>query len=194
MKTVYQTLLNITDNKDIFETFPCIDLGNIEMREITLEDIEPFYKYINHEEVTKFLAAGDIPDSIENAGKELMYWKKLFNIRTSIYWALGLKSSGVIIGTGGFNFWNQEQRRVEISYDIDYHYWGRGYASAVVKSIVDFAFSKMAVKRIQATVAKHNIASIRVLEKAGFKQEGLMSNYGILEGESKDFYMYGMVQ
>ena len=59
--------------------------------------------------------------------------------------------------------------------------------------MVDFAFEKMYVKRIQATVAVHNLASIRVLEKSGFNLEGLMVNYGVLKGESKDFYMYGKI-
>lgn len=180
-------------DKDVFEVFPHIDLGEIEMRQIVPEDVEYFYTYITNDDVKKFLSESDIPKTLEQAGKELMYWGRLFNIRSSIYWAIGLKSNGRIIGTGGFNYWNREQRRAEISYDMARDYWGKGYATAVVKSMIDFAFSNMNIKRIQATVAIHNIASIRVLEKAGFTKEGLMSNYGVLGGESKDFYMYGKV-
>jgi ribosomal-protein-alanine N-acetyltransferase len=180
-------------DKDVFDVFPEIDLGEIEMRQIVPEDIEHFYAYITNDAVKKFLSESDIPTSIENASKELMYWGRLFNIRSSVYWAIGLKSNGRIIGTGGFNYWNKEQKRTEISYDIAHDYWGKGYATAAVKAMVDFAFSKMKINRIQATVAIHNIASIKVLEKSGFKKEGLMSNYGVLEGESKDFYMYGKV-
>lgn len=179
-------------NHGVFDRFPYIDLGEIEMRQILFDDIEPFYKYITHEKVKQFLAKADIPDSIKNAGKELMYWGRLFNLRSSVYWAIGLKS-GRIIGTGGFNYWNQNQRRTEISYDIDHEYWGRGFATAIVTEMVRFAFSKMKVKRIQATVAVHNAASIRVLEKVGFTREGLLSNYGVLDGVSRDFYMYSKV-
>lgn len=179
--------------EEVFNIFPYFDLGEIEMRQIVHEDVESFYNYITHKAVTKFLAESDIPDSLDNARKELLYWGRLHSLRSSVYWAIGLKG-GQIVGTGGFNYWNQSQRRTEISYDIDYNYWGRGFATAVVKAMVEFAFSKMQVKRVQATVAVHNVASIRVLEKAGFEQEGVLRNYGVLEGDSRDFYMYSQVQ
>ena len=126
MKMAYQILSSIMDSQDIFSVFPHIDLGEIEMRKIVSQDIENFYKYITDPRVMQFLAASDIPDSLENAGKELMYWERLHSIRSSVYWAIGLKDNGQIIGTCGFNFWNRDQRRTEISYDIDANYWGRG--------------------------------------------------------------------
>lgn len=181
------------DKNSVFDVFPYVDLGVIEMRQIVYEDVENFYKYITHKKVMKFLAQSDIPDSLDSARKELLYWGRLHSLRTSVYWAVGLKS-GQIIGTGGFNYWNQGQKRTEISYDIDCNYWGKGFATAVVNAMVDFAFLKMKVKRIQATVAEHNTASIRVLEKASFEREGLLCNYGVLEGMSRDFYMYSKTQ
>jgi [ribosomal protein S5]-alanine N-acetyltransferase len=179
-------------NQKVFDVFPYIDLGSIEMRQISSEDIKPFYQYITHENITRFLASADIPDSFESAGRELMYWGRLHSLRSSVYWAISLKS-GQIIGTCGFNYWNQGQKRTEISYDIDHNYWGKGFATAAVRAMTDFAFLKMQVKRIQATVAVHNLASIKVLEKVGYQREGMMSNYGILEGKSKDFYMYAKI-
>ncbi len=179
--------------EDVFDIFPYFDLGEIEMRQIVQEDVESFYKYITHKEVTKFLAESDVPDSLNNARQELLYWGRLHSLRSSVYWAIGLKG-GQIIGTGGFNYWNQIQKRTEISYDIDCDYWGRGFATVVVNAMVGFAFSKMQVKRIQATVAVHNMASIRVLEKVGFEREGFLRNYGVLEGVSRDFYMYSQTQ
>jgi [ribosomal protein S5]-alanine N-acetyltransferase len=173
-----------------FAEFPRIELGDVILREVHPKDIESFYEYISSAEVVKYLADSEIPSSVENAGVELMYWGNLFMKKNSVYWAIADKKSGQIIGTCGFNSWSREHRRVEISYDLSYKYWGSGIMTSVVKSLTEFAFSKMNAKRIQATVVDFNKGSIRVLEKCGYKEEGLMKSFGVIQGKSHGFYMY----
>jgi ribosomal-protein-alanine N-acetyltransferase len=47
---------------------------------------------------------------------------------------------------------------------------------------------------VQATVITDNDRSIKVLERCGFIKEGLLQKYEVVEGEHKDYYMYGRVQ
>jgi ribosomal-protein-alanine N-acetyltransferase len=95
----------------------------------------------------------------------------------------------MLIGTAGFNVWSRTHQRGELSYDLARPHWGKGLMTRVVQTICDYGFSAMGINRIQATVAIDNIASIRVLSKVGFQEEGLMRDYGILHGKKKDFYM-----
>jgi len=44
--------------------------------------------------------------------------------------------------------------------------------------------------RVQATVLDSNLASRRVLERAGFHAEGLLAAYRVVRGEPRDFWMY----
>ena len=175
---------------DFFSEFPVIELEDVILREIQQEDVESFYKYISTEEVTKYLADSEIPSDLENAKVELMYWGTLFMKKSSVYWAIADKKSGKIIGTCGFNSWSREHRRVEISYDLSHEYWSRGIMTSVVKSLTEFAFSEMGANRIQATIVDFNKGSLRVLEKCGYKEEGLMKNFGVIQSKSHDFYMY----
>lgn len=175
---------------DFFAEFPRVELKDVVLREITLKDVESFYEYIAHEEVAKYLADSEIPSSLESAKVELMYWGTLFMKKSSVYWAIADRKSDKIIGTCGFNSWSKEHRRVEISYDLSFKYWGKGIMTSVVKYLTDFAFVKMDAKRIQATIVDFNKASIRVLEKCGYKQDGLMENFGVIHGKSYGFYMY----
>jgi [ribosomal protein S5]-alanine N-acetyltransferase len=175
---------------DFFTEFPRIELGDVILREIQQQDVESFYKYISSAEVIKYLADSEIPSSVENARVELMYWGTLFMKKSSVYWAIADKKSGEIIGTCGFNSWSREHRRVEISYDLSHQYWSRGIMTNVVKHLTEFAFSKMNANRIQATIVDFNKGSIRVLEKCGYKEEGLMKNFGVIQGNSHNFYMY----
>jgi [ribosomal protein S5]-alanine N-acetyltransferase len=175
---------------EIFKEFSAIDINDeIFLRQITRNDIASFYQYISKPEVTKFLSDPEIPNNLNEAETELMYWADLFLKRRSIYWAVAKKENNELIGTAGFNSWSQYHRRAEISYDLSHLYWGRGVMTSVIKKITDFAFKHMQVNRIQATVLHYNVGSLRVLEKCNYIREGRLINYGILHGKEEDFFM-----
>ncbi len=167
--------------------------GSIKLRKIEVEqDAENFYHYMNHPKVAAYLAEDDIPNSFDAAKKDLNYWSQLFHFNHGFYWAISEKDNSKIIGTCGFNIWNKQQKRAEISYDIDFNYWNKGYATNAVSAICEFALQKMEVVRIQATVETTNKPSSRVLEKCGFTNEGVLRKYGVLNNISRDFYMYSL--
>lgn len=70
---------------------------------------------------------------------------------------------------------------------------GLGIATETVNAAVDFCFSKTELKRIWTDVDVRNAASIRVLEKAGFKREGLIRQ-GKMVSTWCDYYIYGRLQ
>jgi len=176
---------------DIFDSFPVMHLDQIILRKISAnDDYLNYFNYMNHPKVAAYLSNEDLPHSPESAKTELHYWARLFDYRSCFYWAIALKDSNKMIGTCGFNHWNKGQRRSEISYDLDHEYWGRGIMTKAVTAITDFGIKDMNLQRIQATVAIDNLPSIKMLEKISFHRESLLKRYGVLHGESKDFYMY----
>jgi RimJ/RimL family protein N-acetyltransferase len=77
-----------------------------------------------------------------------------------------LKQTVIVDGevAGNIGSWTSEGKR-EIGYWIDRAFWGRGVATQAL-----FAFLGLEpVRPLCAEVAKHNVGSIRVLEKCGFK-------------------------
>lgn len=178
----------------IYNKFPILKLENLILREFNFGDISYFFSYINHPEVKKFLSSEDIPNTYDEAQKELGYWKNLFYQKYSIYWAIAESDTNKLIGTCGFNNWNVHHKRVEISYDLDFNYWNRGLMTKILDKICSFAFIELGVYRIQATVICENVSSIRVLEKLGFKREGTLLNYAIKDNEIKNSYMYAKIK
>ncbi|AIJ26143.1 GNAT family N-acetyltransferase [Amycolatopsis methanolica] len=67
-----------------------------------------------------------------------------------------------------------------------------GVATAAVALVVDHAFSSAGLHRIEATVRPENTPSIKVLTKAGFRQEGLFKRYLDVAGDWRDHYCYAM--
>jgi ribosomal-protein-alanine N-acetyltransferase len=77
-----------------------------------------------------------------------------------------------------------------LGYGIDIDHCGRGYATAAVEAAVRFAFDEIDLHRVQAAVVPDNLASARVLGKAGFQEEGLARRYLFLDGQWKDHRMF----
>lgn len=63
--------------------------------------------------------------------------------------------------------------RAELGYWISMEYRNKGYASEAVKAIIEYGFTKLNLKRIQAIHNVNNPASGHVLEKAGMTFEGV---------------------
>lgn len=71
---------------------------------------------------------------------------------------------------------------------------GRGYATQAVGSAVDYAFDELGLHRVQANVMTSNPRSARVLEKAGFRREGLALHYLKIAGRWEDHDLYAITQ
>ncbi|MBK0866467.1 MULTISPECIES: GNAT family N-acetyltransferase [unclassified Saccharopolyspora] len=69
---------------------------------------------------------------------------------------------------------------------------GGGVATAAVAMAVDQCFGPAGLHRLEATVRPENAASVRVLEKSGFRREGLFERYLDVEGAWRDHYVYGL--
>lgn len=61
---------------------------------------------------------------------------------------------------------------IEIGYGINPAYHGHGYATEMVHAMVSWALGQPAVSRVTAETREDNQASIRVLEKVGFRRIG----------------------
>jgi RimJ/RimL family protein N-acetyltransferase len=70
-------------------------------------------------------------------------------------------------------------------------FWGRGIATDAARTVIPFAFGTLGVRRLEATVFEPNAASVRVLEKAGFRFEGRMrQSYVERDGTVCDGLLY----
>ena len=81
-----------------------------------------------------------------------------------------------------------------IGYAMDENYTGKGIATEAVKLVVQFAFETLNLHRVEAFIAPTNISSMRVVEKIGFQQEGLMRELLYINGKWVDHYMYAILQ
>lgn len=73
-----------------------------------------------------------------------------------------------------------------LGYKLDADHTGRGYMSMAVEMLVRYAFEELQLHRIEANVMPRNAASLRVLEKNDFVNEGLSKYYLRINGTWED--------
>lgn len=81
----------------------------------------------------------------------------------------------------------------ELGYWLGEEYWGRGIVSEAVKAMVKHAFCDLGLRRIYARIFSNNIASKRVLEKAGFQFEGMARQAVVKNDRVLDVFYYAIL-
>jgi [ribosomal protein S5]-alanine N-acetyltransferase len=71
---------------------------------------------------------------------------------------------------------------------------GGGVATGAVALAVDHAFGPVGLHRVEATVRPENAASLRVLAKLGFRDEGLLRRYLEVDGAWRDHRLLAMTR
>ena len=173
-----------------FSRLPQLEHELVLLRPITDADIEPWFKYLSLPEVYEH-TSWDVHEP-----RELIHhvWKPdEFTESSQLRFAVALRSGNDLVSTAGFHTVSPQNETAEIAYDIAPAFSGKGIASAVCSELVKWAHTAASVTRVQATVLESNIRSAAVLERCGFKQEGLLNSYRKVRGRHGNFYMYAHV-
>ncbi len=137
------------------------------IRELSEEDIPTINQIYQNKEVTKYIEPfGSLPLEIE---KQKAYIENIYYFYGYGIWGIFELASNQCIGKCGIeNKIIDGQAEFELSYVLDYSYWGHGYALEAVKSVLDYAKKQMELERIVAIIDKKNIRSIHFIKRLGF--------------------------
>ena len=109
--------------------------------------------------------------------------------------AYAVEYCGKLAGSiGVFRQENIHSRTAELGYYIGEEYWNKGVATQAVKQICKYVFDNSDIVRIYAEPFARNIASCRVLEKAGFEYEGTLKANAVKNGVIEDMKMYAIIK
>tara|TARA_B100001094_G_scaffold333007_1_gene407862 strand:+ start:8880 stop:9479 length:600 start_codon:yes stop_codon:yes gene_type:complete len=103
-------------------------------------------------------------------------WIKTHSTQDKHIFAIRHKKLNALIGCINIDFAAQHSRGY-VGYWIGHAYWNKGYASEALKKIIDYGFSFSHINKIWAAYKTYNLASGRVMEKAGMTHEGVMRQH-----------------
>jgi RimJ/RimL family protein N-acetyltransferase len=148
-----------------------VETERLLLRRFTAEDIDNLVELDSDPEVMHFINGGR-PTSRDEVENEVLPMFLAYYERFTGYgfWAAVEKSTARFVGwfhlrpTG-----SAYPDEVELGYRLRRLVWGRGYATEGSRALIDKAFSELRVQRVVAFTMSVNVASRRVMEKAGLK-------------------------
>ncbi|MFX3649336.1 MAG: GNAT family N-acetyltransferase [Paenibacillus sp.] len=161
--------------KDAFITFPKLETERFILRELRSEDAKEYYSYFSDYEVTKYWGYSG-SKNIETAAKTITRFENAFSRKEMITWGIATKDDDKIIGTCILNDFVRASM-ANVSYNLSREYWSKGIMTEVLRTIIPYAFNVLDMNRIQAKVMPENNASVQLLLKVGFVQEGLLRDF-----------------
>ncbi len=173
--------------------FPALETERLILRQMTLEDTDFVFQHFSDSAVSHYLM--DEPPVTEVAqAQEIIQFYLEPEEKTHNRWVMVRKSDHQPIGTCGFHKWDKRCFRAEIGYDLSPSCWGQGYMTESLRAVISNGFEQMGLHRIEALVYVENDRSIQLLQRLGFKQEGVLRDYFYLDGEFYDHYLFALLQ
>lgn len=179
--------------EQIYGNLPILETNRLILRKITLDDVEDMYVYGSDDEVTKHVT-WDTHKTISDTKAFAAFVLNKYQNKEVVPWGIELKENGKFIGTIDFVSWTPHHKTAEIGYVISKDYWGKGITTEAANEIIKFGFHKMDLVRIEARCFVENIGSMRVMEKCGMSEEGLMKKAMLVKGKHRDLRLYAILK
>lgn len=163
------------------------------LREWRLSDAESLASILNNKKILDNLRDG-IPFPYTQKDGEEFICAMLSADKNSTF-AFAVEVEGKAVGSIGiFRQANIHFKTAELGYYLAEEYWGKGIMTQAVKWACQSVFENSDIIRIYAEPFARNVPSCRVLEKAGFRFEGLLKSNAVKCGEVLDMKLYALIK
>lgn len=82
----------------------------------------------------------------------------------------------------------------EVGYSLILAARGQGYASEALGAVIDESFSSADLAEIQACIVPENVASRRVLDRTGFREERVLRSGAVIRGRHVDVLLFSLTR
>jgi [ribosomal protein S5]-alanine N-acetyltransferase len=164
--------------------------------------------------VVRLATSGDLPDLLAVNGDDavtryLPYptWESLADAQawyermqgvqacgTALQFVVQERSGKRVVGSCLLFRLEQASARAELGYVLGRVHWGRGYMQEALDALLGVAFTQLGLRRVEAEVNPANHASLRLLERLGFRKEGLLRQRWVAKGQTYDVVAHGLLR
>jgi GrpB-like predicted nucleotidyltransferase (UPF0157 family)/predicted acetyltransferase len=145
-----------------------LETKRLVLRTTQLSDLDNLIALRSDPDVMKYIGNGSTQtkEQVESFLKNAIPYQEKYGLG---FCSVFEKESGDFVGQGGlFHFKSDEtQSEIEVAYRLHKKFWGRGYATELTKALIRWGFEHLPVNKLLAAAHPDNIASQKVLKKAG---------------------------
>jgi len=170
-----------------------IESPRLLVRLVTESDLPALLEVNASEEVTALL-----PYATWASMADAEAWLKRMNgiqaTGLALQFVVVSRGTGAAIGTCLLFRYEEGSARAELGYVLGRAHWGQGLMQEALVALLGCAFGSMGLRRLEAEVDTRNESSARLLQRLGFKKEGLLRQRWVAKGEAKDVEMFGLLR
>src|SRR3984893_10066882 len=167
--------------------------GRLTLRPLQSSDVEAVASYSTKPEFIRFLPLP--PQTMESAAE--FVGQAVANgqpdPKGDWLFAIQIREEPRLIGIIRIGVRSVEHWQGDLGYAVHPDHWGKGYATEALRRILEFGFEDLSLERIWATADVRNVASWRVMEKAGMEREGFMRHHLLVRGAWRDSVLYARI-
>lgn len=178
--------------------FPEILTERLLLRNFCVSDAAALYDIFSNDAVTEFYDLDSFTQYTQ--AEEFVHSRIKLNGdfgKRAFRWAICLKSEpDSLIGSCGFHCVNQAFSSIEIGYELNQSYWGKNIAYEAVSAMLDYCFTNnfpFPINRVSATTNLDSVKSIRLLNRLGFVEEGILRQYGYWKSRFHDVRLFSVL-
>jgi ribosomal-protein-alanine N-acetyltransferase len=149
-----------------------LQTSRLYLREIEITDVHGMFELDSDPLVQRYVGNKTI-SSIGEAMRNIEFIRTQYLENGIGRWAVIEQDTHAFVGWAGFKLitvqTNKQNNYFDLGYRLIRKHWGKGYATELAKGCVNYGFQTLMLKEIFAIADEENIASRRVLEKAGLK-------------------------
>ena len=168
---------------------PVLSTERFDLAPLQPRDREELFAHFSDPATVEFMDIAPMT-AVSEADETIAWAAGLLERDAGLRWAIRDRA-GAFTGTIGFNSLVREHgSRGEIGYDVVRARWRQGVMGEVLPVVLDYGFAILQLHRIEATVTPGNAASVALLQRHGFRREGLLRGHGHWKGGFQDVEMF----
>jgi ribosomal-protein-alanine N-acetyltransferase len=164
------------------------------LRPLKISDAKDIYTNIQDRKIAENTLRIPWPYRLKDAINFIKNSQKSLKKRKGFIFGIELKEKKEVVGVISLENIDFEHRHAEVGYWLGKKYRGKGIMTEAGKLVLNFAFEKLKLHRVDAGVFSDNLISQKVLKKLGFKKEGVRRHWRLKFGRWKDDVMYSILE
>ena len=163
----------------------------LSLRPLEAADADAIHLMMSDAEVMAFWDSAEIDDpatTTEIVERQLMEMER----GIARYWVVETAGDD-FLGVCDLSEIDKRHSRADVGFMIARPYWGGGYTFEAMHAVIGHAAQGLRLRRLQARTHLGNVRSMRLLDRLGFRREGLLRGYVERDGERRDCVLFGLL-
>ncbi|MCG3089695.1 GNAT family N-acetyltransferase [Sporosarcina cyprini] len=172
--------------------FPSMTTDRLDLVQIEMKHAEALFTNFSNPEVVKYYGM-EVMTDLSQAERLVSQFEDMQQGKRGLRWGIVVRKENRFVGTIGLNQLSKGMRRAEIGFEIHPDFWQTGITSEALQAVLRYAFEELNLHRMGAVTFLDNVASIGLLKKHGFQQEGILRGYLFQNGQSHDARVFSLL-